>query len=113
MLEQEFRDFLTCGCQAAGLARFRCASCRLDRLVPFSCRGRGYAVDVRAVLGWLRSHARVHDVADGRGGAVAIVQHFGAALNLNVQIHALVLDGVFAPDGAGGRRRPRLAAHHH
>ncbi len=39
-----------------------------------------------------------------RGGAVAIVQRFGAALNLNVHIHVLVIDGVFAPDGAGGVR---------
>ena len=36
-----------------------------------------------------------------RGGAVAIIQRFGGALNLNVHIHALVLDGVFARDGAG------------
>ena len=33
---------------------------------------------------------------------MAVVQRFGAALNLNVHIHALVLDGVFAPDGRGG-----------
>ena len=39
---------------------------------------------------------------DGRSGAVAIVQRFGAALNLNVHTHALVLDGVFAQDGRGG-----------
>lgn len=32
-VEQEFRDFLTCGCLAAGFARFRCPDCRLDRLV--------------------------------------------------------------------------------
>jgi hypothetical protein len=61
-------------------------------------------VYVRAVLGWLRRRARRSGVIDGRGGAVAIVQRFGAALNLNVHIHALVMDGVFAPDGAGGLR---------
>ena len=38
---------------------------------------------------------------DGRGGAVSIVQRFGAALNLNVHVHALVLDGVFADDATG------------
>ena len=41
-VEQEFRDFLTCGCLAAGFARFRCPDCRFDRLVPFSCKGRGF-----------------------------------------------------------------------
>ena len=51
------------------------------------------AVYLRAVLGWLRRQARRRGVIEGRGGAVAVVQRFGAALNLNVHIHALVLDG--------------------
>jgi len=38
-VEQEFRNFLTCGCLAGGFARFHCA-CGLDRLVPFSCKSR-------------------------------------------------------------------------
>ena len=60
------------------------------------------AVYVRAVLGWLRLQAQRRGVVGGRGGAVAVIQRFGAALNLNVHIHALVLDGVFASDGSGG-----------
>jgi hypothetical protein len=60
------------------------------------------AVYLRAVLGWLRRQARRRGVVGGRGGAVAVVQRFGAALNLNVHIHALVLDGVCASDGKGG-----------
>jgi hypothetical protein len=40
-VEQEFRDFLQCGWLAGGFARFRCGGCGLDRLVPFTCRGRG------------------------------------------------------------------------
>ena len=42
-VEQEFRDFLRCGCLAGGFARFRCTACGLDRLVAFSCKGRGLA----------------------------------------------------------------------
>jgi len=62
-------------------------------------------VFMRAVLGFLRRRARAqHAVANGRGGVVAIIQRFGAALNLNVHVHALVLDGVCAEDGAGGLR---------
>ena len=57
------------------------------------------AVFMRAVLGWLRRRAQLDDVVDGRGGAVAVLQRFGGTLNLNVHIHALVLDGVFAKDG--------------
>ena len=149
-VEGEFRDFLRCGSLASGFARFRCTACGLDRLVAFSCKGRGFcpscggrrmaeraahlvdhvfpdvpvrqwvlslpyrlryrlawdhdlcravvAVFMQAVLGWLRRRAQLDDVADGRGGAVAVLQRFGGALNLNVHIHALVLDGVCAKD---------------
>ena len=130
-VEQEFRDFLQCGWLAGGFARFRCGDCGLDRLVPFSCKGRALcpscggrrmaeraahlldhvfpdvpvrqwvlslpyrmryqlawnhdvcrgvvAVFVRAVLGFLRARARDSGVADGRGGAVAVIQRFGGA----------------------------------
>jgi hypothetical protein len=62
------------------------------------------AVFARAVLGSLRHRARLAGTADGRAGGVAIVQRFGAALNLNVHVHALIMDGVFVADGAGGVR---------
>jgi hypothetical protein len=65
-----------------------------------ACRGV-VAVFVRAVLGSLRARARDGGVDDGRGGAVAVIQRFGGALNLNLHIHALVLDGVFARNRAG------------
>lgn len=62
-------------------------------------------VFMRWVLGFLRRRARVAGgVADGRSGAVVIVQRFGAALNTNVHAHAMVLDGVFAEDDAGELR---------
>ncbi len=153
-VEEEFRAYLRCGWLAAGFARFRCPACGTDRLVAFSCKGRGFcpscgarrmtaltahlvdrvfppvpvrqwvlslphrvryllawdhelcravtAVFLRAVMEFLRDRATDRGVANGRSGAVAIVQRFGAALNLNVHIHALVLDGVFAL-GADGR----------
>ena len=43
-VEQEFRDFLTCGVLALGFARLRCAECAFERLVPFSCKGRGFCL---------------------------------------------------------------------
>ena len=163
-VEQEFRNFLTCGCLAGGFARFHC-DCGLDRLVAFSCKGRGFCpscggrrmaeraahlvdhvfpdVPIRqwvlslpyrlryrlawdhdlcravvraflhAVLGWLRRRARRAGVVDGRGGAVVVIQRFGGSLNLNVHLHGLVLDGVFARDADGGltfhRTRPLTA----
>ncbi|MDR7423627.1 MAG: transposase [Armatimonadota bacterium] len=41
-VEQEFRKFLTCGVLARGFTRLRCADCTFERLVPFSCKGRGF-----------------------------------------------------------------------
>ena len=46
-------------------------------------------VYVRTVLGFLRHVARQTGVGDGRGGAVAIVQRFGGAMNLHVRVRYL------------------------
>ena len=155
-VEHAFRTFLQCGWLAGGFARLRCGDCGLDRLIPFSCKGRAlcpscggrrmaeraaHLVDhvfpdvpvrqwvlslpyrlryqlawdhdlCRAVVGVLlgavgrvvRARAQDEGVEAGRGGGVAVIQRFGGALNLNVHIHALVLDGVFARDDTGALR---------
>ena len=41
-VEQEFRAYLRCGVLAHGFLRMHCDECRLDRLVPFSCKRRGF-----------------------------------------------------------------------
>jgi len=41
-VEDEFREYLTCGVLAHGFARLRCDDCGLNRLLPFSCKGRGF-----------------------------------------------------------------------
>ena len=157
-VEEEFRAFLRCGFPAGGFARFHFDDCGLDRLVPFSCKGRAVCarcagrrmaeraahlldhvfpvvpvrqwvvtfpprlryrlawdhdlcravvgVSVRTVLGFLRHVAGLDGVPGGRGGALAIIQRFGGALNLNVHVHALVIDGVFARDGPDVRFCP-------
>jgi ribosomal protein S27E len=38
--ERAFRDYLRCGIPAHGFARVRCAACRHEYLVPFSCKVR-------------------------------------------------------------------------
>ncbi|HJL14529.1 MAG TPA: transposase [Sandaracinaceae bacterium LLY-WYZ-13_1] len=40
-VERALRSYLGCGRLAHGFARFRCATCRHDRLVAFSCKSRG------------------------------------------------------------------------
>ena len=55
--------------------------------------------------------ARDAGVTDGRGGAVAILQRFGGALNMNIHFHALVVDGVLAKDGESVRFHPCPSLH--
>jgi hypothetical protein len=67
------------------------------------CRAVARLLD-RAVERHLRTGASQRGVRDGRGGSVAVLQRFGGSLNLNVHVHALVLDGVFTR-GTGGQMR--------
>ena len=41
-IEEEFRTFLRCGVKEFGFLRLRCEACGKDRLLPFSCKNRGY-----------------------------------------------------------------------
>jgi len=41
-VEGELRAFLDCGILAHGFLRVRCDACRCERLVPFSCKRRGF-----------------------------------------------------------------------
>jgi len=40
-VERDFRAYLRCGILAHGFARARCEDCGHERLIPFSCKGRG------------------------------------------------------------------------
>jgi hypothetical protein len=41
-VEREMRAFLDCGILSHGFIRVHCDSCGRDRVVPFSCKGRGF-----------------------------------------------------------------------
>ena len=41
-VERELRAFLDCGIPAHGFLRLYCHACRHSRIVPFSCKGRGF-----------------------------------------------------------------------
>ena len=54
---------------------------------------------MRALFAWQRRAARKDGFARVLPGAVSFVQHFGSALNCNVHIHSLLMDGVFVDEG--------------
>ena len=41
-VEQELRAFLDCGILARGFLRVHCDACGMDRVVPYSCKGRSF-----------------------------------------------------------------------
>jgi hypothetical protein len=54
---------------------------------------------IRALFGWQRRAARADGYQEVLPGAVAFVQFFGSAINLNVHFHVLCMDGVFVDHG--------------
>jgi hypothetical protein len=38
----EFEEYLKCGILAHGFLRLKCGDCKSERLIAFSCRGRGF-----------------------------------------------------------------------
>ena len=49
----------------------------------------------RSVFRFYQERGRALGLAAGQTGSVTVVQRFGSALNLNVHLHCLVLDGLF------------------
>src|SRR5216117_3379968 len=58
-------------------------------------------VFIKAVFGDLKGRARDYGIEQAQCGAVTFVQRFGSALNCNLHLHALILDGVYAPKAGG------------
>ena len=54
----------------------------------------------RTISGHLLTHAGLTRKT-GHTGAVTLIQRFGSALNLNVHLHMIFVDGVYLADGAG------------
>ena len=53
------------------------------------------AVFLRVIFGWLKNTAKKQGIRDAQGAAITVVQRFGSALNLNLHLHSLVLDGLY------------------
>jgi|TARA_Y100000310_G_scaffold286900_1_gene311438 hypothetical protein len=62
---------------------------------------RCLAVIFRAIQTDLTQRAGLKVASGARTGAVTLIQRFGSALNLNVHLHMLVLDGVYTLEDNG------------
>ncbi len=71
------------------------------------------AVVQRGISTFLIHHTGLRVSAGARTGAVTLIQRFASALNLNVHLHMLFLDGAYTFRGRGATflraRRPRDA----
>jgi len=93
-VHQEFEAYLKCGMLEHGFLRAKCDGCRHEHLVAFSCKRRGFCTFLVRRAGFT--------VASGaRTGAVTLIQRFGSALNLNIHLHMLFLDGTYKFTGQG------------
>ncbi|MGB5200563.1 MAG: transposase [Sedimenticolaceae bacterium] len=65
--------------------------------------GRCLAVIVRAIQTNLTHRAGLTAGSGARTGVVTLIQRFGSALNLNIHLHMLILDGVYTLEQNGPR----------
>ena len=133
-VQAEFEHYLRCGRLEEGFLRVKCSQCRHERLVAhvfprvpvrqwvlsfqrplrllFAARPdvltRVLNVVTRALSTAVLKGAGLSRSAGAQSGIVTSIQRFGSALNLNVYLHLLVLDGgyTFAHDRAQFHRAP-------
>jgi hypothetical protein len=72
-VEDDFRAYLACGILAHGFARARCGDCGTERLVAFSCKGRGVCPSCNArrmveVAAHLNDHVHASNCGYSFGG---------------------------------------------
>lgn len=113
----ELRAYLECGLLPFGFVRVRCAQCGVDRLVAFSCKGRGSCpscvgrrmADTAAhLIDRVLRQRRRREFARGRRGPRARSAPAGAALPLR----GAPAHRQRAPPAARSRLKPRRRRAH-
>ena len=107
-VKDEFDAFLECGVLAHGFLRLRCEDCTHEKLVAFSCKCRGFCPSCGARrMAQTAAHLVEHVIPQVsvrqwvlrfQSRAVTLIQRFGSAVNLNIHLHCLFLDGVYRID---------------
>ena len=72
--------------------------------------GRCLAVIIRAIETGLIRRAGLTRAGGARSGVVTLVQRFGSAVNLNIHLHMLALDGVYTVGKSGKAKFHRVKA---
>ena len=62
-----------------------------------------FQIGVKAIFSRYNRWARKRGYRDIQCGSVSVVQRFGSTLNLNVHLHALMMDGVYATHPQQGK----------
>lgn len=62
---------------------------------------------VETISGFIKKQARENGFRKVHTGSVTVIQRAGSALNLNIHLHGLFLDGYFARDASGHHRKLR------
>ena len=93
-VERDFRGYLECGILAYGFARARCEDCGHERLIPFSCKGRGICPSCNArrmceVAAHLTDHVLPHVPA--RQWVLSVPKRLRPYLHHDVRVATVVL----------------------
>ena len=93
-VERDFRGYLECGILAHGFARARCGDCGNERLIPFSCKGRGICPSCNArrmceVAAHLTDHVLPHVPA--RQWVLSVPKRLRPYLHHDVRVASAVL----------------------
>jgi predicted aconitase len=103
-VEKDFRAYLRCGILAHGFARARCEDCGHERLIPFSCKGRGICPSCNTPL-WVAKIATAARVPGHRRDQVTLTRSGGPPWGRPARLSAR---GSGSPQG----RRARASARH-
>jgi hypothetical protein len=90
-VEKDFRCYLECGVLAFGFARIRCGDCGEERLLAFSCKGRGVCPSCNARrMAEVAAHLTDHVLDSGRVADREIVRPGGGRSRVLSRIDAIL-----------------------
>jgi len=105
---------VACSIQAQGLNHCRHPRARPGPSLPFPLRfplafdgkllGQVVRIFTDTVASWYRRRHTDRGLPAGEPGAVTVIQRANSDLRLNPHIHAIFLDGIYAPDREGARK---------